>query len=65
MVKYYAYLSMYDYVMYLWLCIVDSCWCNLVSIHIVSLSNHLITLVLLGTPRFAKLYKRALTYLLV
>jgi hypothetical protein len=33
MVKYYAYLSMYDYVMYFWLCLVGSCWCNLVSIH--------------------------------
>jgi hypothetical protein len=65
MVKYYAYISMYDYVMYLWLCLIDSCWCNLVSIHIVSLSYYLITLVLLGTPRFAKLYKRALTYFLV
>jgi hypothetical protein len=25
MVEYYAYPSMYDYVMYLWLCLVDSC----------------------------------------
>jgi hypothetical protein len=65
MVKYYAYLSMYDYVMYLWLCLVDSCWCNLVSILIVSLSCHLITLVLLATPCFTKLYRRALTYFLV
>jgi hypothetical protein len=65
MVAYYAYLSTYDYVMYLWLCLVDSCSCNLVSIHIVSLSYHLITLVLLCTPHFEKLYKRAFTYLLV
>jgi hypothetical protein len=42
---------------YPWLCLVDSyCWCNLVLNHIVSLSCHLILLVLLGTPRFGKLY---------
>jgi hypothetical protein len=39
--------------------------CNLVPILIVTLSCHLITHILLDTPHFAKLYKRALTVLLV
>jgi hypothetical protein len=39
--------------------------CNLVPILIVTLSCHLITHILLGTPRFVKLNKRALTFLLV
>jgi hypothetical protein len=50
------------------LCVVPrySCHvCNLVPILIVTLSCHLITHILLGTPRFAKLYKIALTFLLV
>jgi hypothetical protein len=39
--------------------------CNLVPILIVTLSCHLITHILLGTLCFTKLYKRALTFLLV
>jgi hypothetical protein len=39
--------------------------CNLVPILIVTLSYHLITHNLLGTPRFAKLYKRALSFVCV
>jgi hypothetical protein len=35
--------------------------CNLVPILIVKLSCHLITHILLGTPHFAKLYKRDLS----
>jgi hypothetical protein len=66
MVEYYAYISMYDYVMiFVVVPFLFILWCNLVSIHIGSLSCHLITLVLLGTPRFTKLYKRPLINLLV
>jgi hypothetical protein len=39
--------------------------CNLVPILIITLSCHLITHILLGNPRFVKLYKRALSFLLV
>jgi hypothetical protein len=33
--------------------------CNFAPIHIVTLSCHLITHIVLGTPRFAKLYKKS------
>jgi hypothetical protein len=37
-----------------------SCYvCNLAPIHIVTLSCHLITHIFLGTPHFAKLYKKS------
>jgi hypothetical protein len=50
-------ISMYDDVMHFWLClIIDVMYVILCLFIIVTLSCHMITLIHLGTPRFAKLY---------
>jgi hypothetical protein len=57
---------LYDYEMLLYVVPCYTCYvCNLVPIHFITLFCHLITHIFLGTPRFTKLYKWALTFLLV
>jgi hypothetical protein len=51
---------MYDDVMIFMVVLCYSCYvCNLLLIHIVTLSCHLITHIFLGTPHVAKLFKKS------